>query len=60
MPLTNAQKQQRAREKRARTMARYEAALQRIAARDPIEAMIDPQWFAIIARNALNPETKGG
>jgi len=48
------------RKRRGEKMARYEAALKRIAARDPVEAMIDPQWFAVIARNALNPETNDG
>jgi len=56
MPLTNAQKQQRARDKRARTMARWEAALREIADAEPFCTEIT----RAIARNALSPEKNDG
>lgn len=60
MPLTNAEKQKRHRQKRGATIARYEAALMEIAGRDMVEAMLDPQWATITAAAALNPVIAGG
>lgn len=52
MPYTNAQKQQRARDKRARTWARWEAALSAIAGGCTMPAQT--------ASHALNPEKNDG
>lgn len=54
MPLTNAEKQKRARDKRNSRMARYDAALRRIV--DQPEG-VQYDLARDIAASALNPQT---